>query len=124
MENHYYHITALENVPSILEKGLLANEDGEIFLFENKAVGYPEKGIMIYVADHIALNQVGLKEYVMLEISSDGITCKLVNDDVAEICSKHQWIARQPKILPQFIEPCGLLKAKGWHKIPKRFQYQ
>ena len=87
----------MENIESIMANGLRANEDGDIFLFENKSVGYHgisynSRGKLAIgkvrrtIADNIAINQLGLMEkYAMFEISSEGISGSLINDNVAAI---------------------------------------
>lgn len=115
VERKYYHITDPKNIQSIRENGLKANEEGNIFLFENKSIGYPTKEgktAIVYLADHIAQNQIFLKKYAMFEISSKGIEGELVNDNVAEIGSNLQWIAKQPIILPEYIRPFGIFTVK------------
>ena len=115
----YYHITSIDNVSSILENGLLANANGEIFLFENVSivtygVANNSKGkrvfgkIKRYVADSIAINQVFLEDYAMFEIDEKGINEALINDNVADCTSKFQWIAKQSVIKPQYIDFWGI----------------
>ena len=101
----YYHITAKKNLSTILKEGLKANEEGEIFLFENKSI--VANSVVNTVADCIAHNQVFLDEYVMLEIANEGITSELINDNVGEISSSVQWIAKQPLIEVKYLEFYG-----------------
>lgn len=115
MEKKYYHITHPKNIKSVLKDGLRANEEGKIFLFENKSISYPSKGggtAVVYVADHIAQNQIFLEKYAMFEISSEGIDGDLINDNVAEMGSSFQWIVKQPIISPEYIEPFGLFRVQ------------
>lgn len=114
MEKYYYHITDPKNVKNIIKEGLIANEDGDIFLFENKSIGTPigeGKMKIICVADHIARNQVFLEKYAMFEISADGIEGDLIKDNVCEITAELQWIVKQQRIAPEYIKPFGLFKA-------------
>ena len=101
----YYHITAKENLPKILKEGLKANEEGEIFLFENKSIRV--NSVVNTVADCIAHNQVFLEQYVMFEIANEGITSELINDNVGELTSSLQWIAKQPLIELKHLEFYG-----------------
>jgi hypothetical protein len=106
----YYHISKPDKktIISILSNGLKANEDGEIFLFENKSISI--FGIKNYVADQIAQNQVFLKKYSMFEIDSEGLNIEAINDNVAEVSSQYQWIARQPVIEAKHINFFGVFK--------------
>ena len=113
----YYHITkkSIKTRRSILEKGLLCNEFGEIFLFENKSIGFEQQGfkpIRNYVADIIAATQIFVKEYDMFEIDLKGIVSELVPDNVAEIPSSFQWIVKQNKIQPEYIQLYAVCKTK------------
>jgi hypothetical protein len=106
----YYHITKnnKKTIDSILKKGLLCNEYGDIFLFEN--LSFIANGVKNYVSDHIACNQLFLKTYSMFEIDSEGITTELISDNVAELCWKQQWIVHQPFISPCYINLFGKYK--------------
>jgi len=121
MEDLYYHISDIKNIDSIIEKGLLADEDGNIFLFINESIDEPgiarnKQGKLCMgmkrrsVSDDIALNQLFLKEYALFEISAKGIEGKLKNDNVAELASVYHRIARQQQIKPEFIKLCGIYK--------------
>ncbi len=106
----YYHISKPDKktIISILSNGLKANEDGEIFLFENKSISF--YGTKNYVADQIAQNQVFLKKYSMFEIDSEGLNIEVINDNVGEFSSQCQWIARQPVIEAKHINFFGVFK--------------
>ena len=121
MEDLYYHISDIKNIDSIIEKGLLADEDGNIFLFINDSIEEPgiarnKQGKLCMgikkrsVSDDIALNQLFLKEYALFEISAKGIEGKLKNDNVEELASIYHRIARQQQIKPEFIKLCGIYK--------------
>jgi hypothetical protein len=121
MEDLYYHISDIKNIDSIIEKGLLADEDGNIFLFINESIDEPgiarnKQGKLCMgmkrrsVSDDIALNQLFLKEYALFEISAKGIEGKLKNDNVEELASIYHRIARQQQIKPEFIKLCGIYK--------------
>lgn len=129
MREHYYHITKPENVKSILDNGLLANEDGNIYLFEagtyrdirlsdDALKRYQENGIkptkndLIIeekpVSHHIARNQVGLLEYALISVRRHGIKVDLEPDNVAELTARYQWICKQTKIEAKYLRFCGI----------------
>lgn len=121
MEDLYYHISDIKNIDSIIEKGLLADEDGNIFLFINDSIEEPgiarnKQGKLCMgikkrsVSDHIALNQLFLTEYALFEVSVKGIDEELENDNVKELASVYHRIARQQQIKPEFIKLCGIYK--------------
>lgn len=118
MGKTYYHITDPKNIDNILWEGLRANEDGEIFLFEDKGIINRLTNQIISVADHIALNQVGLSEYAMFAVDADGVEGELEPDNVGEASARCQWIARQSIIQPDYIEFCDIYTAEGWHDRP------
>lgn len=106
----YYHITKPILLKTILKQGLKANEEGHIFLFENKSIEL--NNVINTIADCIAYNQIFLDKYVMLEINSKGIATTLKKDNVGELSSQLQWIAKQPIIEPNYINFFGLFKTK------------
>jgi hypothetical protein len=64
-----YHISHPENHQSIASNGLLSNEDGEIFLFNAwKIAPANNHAATVLIADVIAYNQLGLEEYIIVEI--------------------------------------------------------
>lgn len=103
----YYHITKknVNTIKSILSNGLICDEEGYIFLFENKSIEI--NGVINTIADIIAAEQLFLDVYVMFEIDSKGIISELIPDNVAEYSSKFQWIAKQPKIDCKYINIFG-----------------
>jgi hypothetical protein len=103
----YYHLTAQENESSIYNLGIQANEDGMIFLFENKLL--TTKSASMLVGDSIAYNQVNLSEYDIWEVSSKGIHGKIEQDCVGELTAPYQYILHQPVIKPN---SCKLVKRK------------
>ena len=120
-----YHITTIENIDNILKNGLLANqpknsglsEDGYIYLFDNKSYRDPLTKGIIYVADHVAKNQLLMehgKLYAMLEIDEDGIKNQLELDDVGELPSALglQWKVKQDKIEGKYINLFGIYKVE------------
>lgn len=106
----YFHIASFENVAKITMSGLLANEDGQIFLFENES--FSVNGVVNSVADCIAHTQVFLPEYVILEIDSKGLNVELIKDNVGEFSARWQWIANQPLIEKKYIKLVGRFKTK------------
>lgn len=111
-QEYYYHIVPFSkaSITSILTSGLLGNESGEIFLFENWGITW--QGVTNSIADCIAANQIFVPRYAMFEINSAGILNELLPDNVAEITSKWQWIAKQEKIAPEHIQLFGVWKTK------------
>lgn len=120
-----YHITTIDNIDNILKNGLLANqpknsglsEDGYIYLFDNKSYRDPLTNGVIYVADHVAKNQLLMehgKLYAMLEIDEDGIQNQLELDDVGELPSALglQWKVKQDKIEGKYINLFGIYKVE------------
>jgi len=92
-----YHITPIENVPSICEVGLRANAAGQIFLFTHKMV-----------ADTIAVSQVFCRHYGLFAVYSRGVTGTLQRDEVAEACAPFQRIlVGQPVIRPHHLKYLG-----------------
>ena len=59
------------------------------------------------VANIIAAEQVFLHEYAMFEVSAKGIEGGLINDDVTELSSCFQWIAKQQQIKPDYLKFLG-----------------
>ena len=106
-QKKYYHLTAPENSQSILESGIRANKDGEIFLFENKL--WEADGISMWVSDSIAYNQVFIDSYDVWEVSSRGINGKFEQDLVREITYKQQFVLHQPIVKPN---ACRLVRRK------------
>lgn len=113
MKQKYYHITRLETCDKILIEGLRCDNEGNIFVFENKSVkvNMGLGSVVITAADHIALNQVFIEdECAMLEIDSKGITGELLPDNVAEATAKLQWIIKQKNIEPKYIKVFTIFK--------------
>lgn len=117
MGKKLYHITAVENIDSILSEGLKVNEEGMIFLFENKSILNTITNEYARIADLIAYGQIFLKKYAMFEIDAEGID-DLENDNVAELSAGNQWITRQ-NIPTTKISPFGIFKVPNrlWKKM-------
>lgn len=111
---NYYFITASENADEILCKGILANSQEEIFLFENVAladigIGRNREGklcrgvIKKSLAEIIATKQ-GLKSYALFEVSEGGIFGKMVKaSGIDMVADRFTWIAQQPIISKKHI---------------------
>jgi len=79
-------------VASIKNRGLMSNEDSEIFSFTN-----------MNVANTIARDQVFLFEYAVFKIDPLGITGEIAMDDVAEFSAAYQRIIKQSHIEPNYL---------------------
>lgn len=90
----FFHLTAIENVPSILEKGIvIPGDDSYVFLYTHR-----------FVEETIARSQVYLNEYAVFEIdSSYGAADLCIRDDVGEFSAAWQWMC-DTSIPPQFIK--------------------
>lgn len=117
----YYHITDPSNIKSILNKGLVADEDGNIYLFKNESVlslsiGIDKNGKNGYgyvetsIAELIAMNQVFLPTYAMFEVDVDETLLK--KDNVAESTTRYQYILHQPRIELNKISLIGTYNVK------------
>lgn len=93
MKQKIYHLTPHENTKAILEEGIKANEDGDIYVFTD-----------MIVADTIAKNQVFTAKYSVFEINRKGIGVKLMPDDCGELSQAYQRIIKQNKIDPKYLE--------------------
>lgn len=83
MKNYHFHITTKENAIPIMFDGIKAGEDGYVYLFEGKEVKTQNTlGEWVGVDEIIALDQLGLDEYVIFAVDTRGL--KLENDSVAE----------------------------------------
>lgn len=97
----YYHITpTFDNWISIMENGLIANQEGYIYLLTNKEV-----------AGYVALNQLGCySNYFLLEINEEGLDVITEPDLVGEITAKYQVRIKQEVLHPKFIGLIGAFK--------------
>ena len=98
LKKKYYHFTAAENFLSISQRGIEANEEGMIFLFENKIL--TAGNISMRVGDSIARNQIGLSSYDLWEVSSTGIHGTFEPDLVGELTAPYQFVLHQSLIKP------------------------
>lgn len=123
------HITPIKNLDKILEEGLYANADGEIFVFEDTSISFPAVKVVNgepiierrdeYIGDLIAMNQIFAEEYAQISIDPDGIEVELEPDNVAEFSAKWQWIVKQPFIAPWYLVFWGSYKLtpEGYKEI-------
>ena len=85
-----FHITNSKNVESIKKNGLKAGEDGYVYLFDGVDVSKPEwDGEYVPIDSAIAINQVGLLNYTMCVINTEGL--ELEQDIVGEFTAKYQF---------------------------------
>lgn len=106
-----YHITYSNNAYSIIHNGLKANENGDVFLFDNKSVKKIYFKDYVSVADIIAVEQLFIDEYVMLEVDVSGL--ELLTDDVGELTASLQYIYKGD-IQPERITPYGIYDTKEY----------
>ena len=120
-----YHITSLDNLKPILENGINSNSDGEIFLFDQLKICNQYVG-EIFVSDHIAMSQIGIEEYVLLEINPNGVFNEMETDNVSEFTAPAQWILKQKVIDQKYLKVFGFRRitlnrysrfSYKWHKI-------
>lgn len=107
-----YHITDTKNAYSIIHNGLKANENGDVFLFENKSVMKITYKDYIPVADVIAVEQLFLDKYMMFEVDVRGL--ELSTDDVGELTASIQYIYRGD-ISADRITPFGIFDTKEYY---------
>ena len=93
MVKRLFHISPVENLESIKEKGLLLNDDGELFLFDETDFKYYKFGTF-KVSELIAWNQLFLKDYIVVEVEVE--MDDLIGDDVAECTRDYQYISHNP----------------------------
>lgn len=103
-DKYYCHITRKENVESILKNGLRANEDGEIFVYDDVMLQHFGEKEPYYIGDSIAINQLGIydEKYAVFFIDKKDIKGEVKSDNVAEFTAPWQHIIKQMKIEPFF----------------------
>lgn len=126
MENNviFCHLTRLENIDSIIENGIRANEDGEIFIYEDGFITNQIWEKPRYIGDLIAINQTFSCDengrYANFIIDPKDIELeKLENDNVAELSSKLQWILKKPVVYPSFYEIRVVGKKEPFKKLKR-----
>lgn len=87
-----FHVTAPENVESILRDGLRASEDGAVY-----AIKDPD------LAAEIALNQIFLETYALIRIAPKGIVGAVGPDNVAELLAFNSVRVEQAHVEPRFL---------------------
>lgn len=102
MSSFYYKIVPIHDTKSIVQNGLNSDE-GEIFVSD-----------YIGQLPLIAQGQIGLLEYSIIKIDSQGITGEILPDNVAEIGSGHQFIVKQKNIPAAYIEHVEDVKWIKW----------
>ena len=114
-----YHISAPENIPTIMENGLKCDDDGFVYLFENKSIMNNKTGVVNLVSDCIANGQVFLDEYAMIEVSCNGIHEEIEPDNVGEFSAGCQWRVKQDVIPAKYLSVYGFYKNnfKPWLQI-------
>jgi hypothetical protein len=105
----YYHITEVENVPSILSEGLKGTTTprnrGDSFKVPSTCVLVSgDGGLMDDVAIHQIWYGVDIDQYAVFEIDSAGITGRVVPDNIAEQTAGFQRVVEQAVILPQYLK--------------------
>jgi hypothetical protein len=93
MIKRLFHISPIDNLESIKEKGLLLNDDGELFLFDETDFKYYKFGTF-KVSELIAWNQLFLKDYIVVEVEVE--MDDLIGDAVAECTRDYQYISYEP----------------------------
>ena len=102
-----YHLTPAENLEGIEREGIVANDEGQIFAFTD-----------MLVANTIACNQVGIKNYAVFAILPAGITGIVSPDDVAELSAPWQKIVMQDRIDPEHLLYLGKHKVETISSTP------
>ena len=116
MVRRLFHISPIENLESIKEKGLLLNDDGELFLYDESDIKYYMFGTF-KVSELIAWNQLGLKDYIVVEVEVDDKG--LIGDAVAEITRDYQYISYEP-IEPSQIKSITVSNCKNYINAMKK----
>lgn len=102
MGKTYYHISKIENKESILSNGLKSNS-GYIFLLDS------EEQI-----PNVAMFQIGQYEFSVFSVDSDGITARIMCDNVAEIGAGSQYRIKQKTIEPKYVNHLRDEKHNYW----------
>ena len=89
--NVFYHISPIENKDSILSNGLIS-ASSEIFVCNE-----------LNLLKGIASSQLFISEYSIFKISSSNISGEILNDNVGEFLSQHQFIIKQDIIESKYI---------------------
>ena len=93
MVRRLFHISPIENMESIKKRGLMLNQEDELFLYDEADIKYYSFGTF-KVSELIAWNQLFLKDYIVVEVEVDDKY--LIGDAVAEITRNYQYICLEP----------------------------
>jgi hypothetical protein len=91
--NNFYHLTPYENTQQILEEGIKADSEGNIFTFTD-----------LMVANTIAKEQVFTDRYSIFRIIREGFKGKPMLDEVGEFTAPYHRIIKYPHIKPKYLE--------------------
>lgn len=89
----YYHLTSFKSFLVIKEEGIKADNEGYIYLLDTQDYN-----------NYVASNQLGLPDYAVFEVNSDGITSILEPDNIGELTAKHQFRIKQPLIDKKYLK--------------------
>ena len=88
--NTLFHITAIDNIDSIIKTGLKASGDGYVYLFDGVSVRTPSTfGEYIPIEQIIASTQLALKDFGVFMVDTTGLDIE--DDNVAEYTSEFQY---------------------------------
>ena len=93
MVRRLFHISPIENMESIKKRGLMLNQEDELFLYDEADIKYYSFGTF-KVSELIAWNQLFLKDYIVVEVEVDDKY--LIGDAVAEVTRDYQYISYEP----------------------------
>ena len=94
--NELFHVTEVEHVSGIQERGLQPDEHGRIYLITKRCV-----------ANDVARDQLHLSRYAIFQVQPDGITRPLRNDVIGAPVAEYHRVARQQRIAPEFLSLLG-----------------
>lgn len=86
----YYHIAGIENKQSIMENGLIAGEDGYIYLLHGEKAMIDEM-----ISKYVALFQLGMENFSLFKVSEKGFNTSVEIDNVGELFARHQFRIKQ-----------------------------
>ena len=88
--NTLFHITAIDNIDSIMKTGLKASGDGYVYLFDGVSVRTPSTfGEYVPIEQIIASTQLALKDFGVFMVDTKGLDIE--DDNVAEYTSEFQY---------------------------------
>ncbi|MCZ2338185.1 MAG: hypothetical protein LC127_08275 [Chitinophagales bacterium] len=99
----YYHIAPVEAIETIKIEGVRCGADKHIYLLTELEAELAPFDITVRIADLLAVSQLGLAEYVLIEIDAKGITSQIKPDLVGESTAAQQKRIRQNLIKPDYI---------------------